>query len=115
MVIAFAVVGIISVIVGFTFLMDDYTPQRGLLGMIFGVLLVCGGIFQYHYMVMHSDPANVYTDIDAIDDGNNVTLIVNHCVPIIYQPDVCEKVSSFTVGKEDITLYLSKVQKAYNK
>jgi membrane-bound ClpP family serine protease len=115
MVIAFAVIGIISFIVGFTFLMDDYTPGRGLLGMIFGVLLVCGGLFQYHYMVMHSDPANVYTDIDTIDDGNNVVLIVNHSVPIIYQPDVCEKVSSFTVGEEDITSYLGKMQKAYNK
>jgi hypothetical protein len=64
---------------------------------------------------MHSDPTNVYTDVDAIDDGNNLGIIVYQCIPIPFQPDKCEKVDSFVVGKENITSYITKMQKAYNK
>jgi hypothetical protein len=64
---------------------------------------------------MHSDPTNVYTDIDTLGDGNNLDIIVYQCIPIPFQPDRCEKVDSFVVGKENITSYITKIQKAYNK
>jgi hypothetical protein len=115
MVIVFAVVGIILCIFSFVFLMDDYSPKRGLLGMALGIFIICGGLFHYNYTLMHSDPTNVYTDVDAIDDGNNLGIIVYQCIPIPFQPDKCEKVDSFVVGKENITSYITKIQKAYNK
>jgi len=115
MVIAFLIIGIISVMVGVSSILDSYSIRNGLFSFLIGVFIILGSIFQYNYVLMHSDPANTYTSISSLENGNNITLLVHQCIPLPFQPDKCETIQSVTIGEEDITSYITTVQRAYNK
>jgi hypothetical protein len=118
MVIFGCVVGILMSIVSFIFVIDCYGSHMklGIVGLIVGLMLIGGSIWQYHYLYLNSDPNNTYIDVDCVGNDNvNVIVEVFKCIPIPYNPDKCTIISSKVVGYEDITSYTKIVQKAYNK
>jgi vacuolar-type H+-ATPase subunit I/STV1 len=115
MIIAFLIIGVISVIIGIASMLSSYSIRNGLFSFLIGVFIILGSIFQYNYVLMHSDPANTYTSITSIGNGNNVILLMYQCIPLPFQPDKCETIQSVTIGEEDITSYITTVQRAYYK